>query len=190
MQTVADKGYKRASVADVFDRTGIPPDVFHREFGGKDECLTEACNALVDTLVYRVSDHFDHSHRRWPEKVRAALAALLAKLAVDPAMTRTAAIELPGTGKQAQQRYREALQRFVPFLDEGRDHAPHSHDLPTEIGLMAVGAAEAIIFAEIVAGRVERLQGMLPEILFAVLVPYLGPEQAAEEVRGQGGQLA
>ena len=48
---------------------------------------------------------------------------------------------------------------------------------------MAVGGAEAIIFDEVIAGRTQRLPALLPEILFALLVPYLGPEPAIEEMR-------
>jgi hypothetical protein len=40
-----------------------------------------------------------------------------------------------------------------------------------------------LLFDEIQAGRTEDLPRHLPELLFALLVPYLGPRQAAEEMR-------
>jgi hypothetical protein len=48
---------------------------------------------------------------------------------------------------------------------------------------MAVGGAEAIVFDEVVAGRVSGLPALLPDILFTLLVPYLGPEEAVEQMR-------
>jgi hypothetical protein len=51
------------------------------------------------------------------------------------------------------------------------------------VELLAVGAAEAIIFGEVDAGRAGRLPQMLPEILFSVLVPFMGPDRAADEMR-------
>jgi hypothetical protein len=38
----------------------------------------------------------------------------------------------------------------------------------------------------VAAGRTKRLPTLLPEILFTALVPYVGPEVAAAEVRGTG----
>ena len=43
---------------------------------------------------------------------------------------------------------------------------------------MAVGGAEAVIFEEVLSGRTEELPTLLPDILFTVLVPYIGPEAA------------
>jgi hypothetical protein len=48
---------------------------------------------------------------------------------------------------------------------------------------MAVGGAQTIIFDEVVAGRAQELTAKLPDILFTVLAPYIGPEAAAAEVR-------
>jgi hypothetical protein len=47
---------------------------------------------------------------------------------------------------------------------------------------MAIGGAEAIVCDEVMADRTEDLPTLLPDILFAVLVPYVGPEAAAAEV--------
>ena len=71
----------------------------------------------------------------------------------------------------------------MPYVSEGREHAPVAEELPGEVELLALGAAEAIIFAEIDAGRAERLPAKMPEILFSVLVPFIGPQRAAEEMR-------
>jgi hypothetical protein len=68
-------------------------------------------------------------------------------------------------------------------MEEGREYSEADEELPTEVELLAVGAAEAIIFAEVDAGRAQRLPGMMPEILFSVLVPFMGPDRAADEMR-------
>jgi hypothetical protein len=68
-------------------------------------------------------------------------------------------------------------------MKEGREYSEVEEELPGEVELLAVGAAEAIIFGEVDAGRAERLPKMMPEILFSILVPFLGPDRAAEEMR-------
>ena len=48
---------------------------------------------------------------------------------------------------------------------------------------MAAGAVSGLIFDELLTGRAERLPELLPDLLFAMLVPYIGPSAAAEEMR-------
>jgi len=55
-------------------------------------------------------------------------------------------------------------------------------ELPREVEMFAVGAAEAIIFEEIEAGRAAQLPVLAPAILFSVLVPFVGPEAASAEM--------
>ena len=70
---------------------------------------------------------------------------------------------------------------MTPFFDEGRDFAPGGRGLPANTSRMAVGAVTGLVADEIEAGRADQLPDLLPEILFASLVPYVGPEAAAKE---------
>ena len=92
-------------------------------------------------------------------------------------------VDVTAARPEARRRYRHALERFVPFFVEGREYVEDDIHLPPELERMAVGGAEAIIFDEVIAGRAKELPAMLPDLLFTVLVPYIGPEAAAAEVR-------
>ena len=49
---------------------------------------------------------------------------------------------------------------------------------------MSAGAVSGLIFDELLAGRAaDGLPARLPDLLFAMLVPYVGPQAAAEEMR-------
>ncbi len=48
---------------------------------------------------------------------------------------------------------------------------------------MAAGAVSGLIFDELLTGKAERLPELLPDLLFAMLVPYIGPGAATEEMR-------
>ena len=54
--------------------------------------------------------------------------------------------------------------------------------LPANTSRMAIGAVVGLIADEIEAGRTQQLPGLLPEVLFATLSPYLGPEAAARRL--------
>ena len=74
------------------------------------------------------------------------------------------------------------MQRLTPFFDEGRDFAPGGRALPANTSRMAAGAVVGLISDELVAGRSDELPSLLSDVLFATLVPYLGPDAAAREV--------
>ena len=181
-RAVAARGYDHVSVADVVQAAGVSRSTFYEEFASKDECLLAAYDALLERLIDQVFAAYE-SETRWPDQVRAGLAALLEALAEEPEVARMATVEIPAAGPEAHRRYRAAIERFVSFFLDGRQVSGRGPTLPRETELMAVGGAEAIIFDEVVAGRASQLTELLPDILFAVLVPYLGPDEAAVEMR-------
>ena len=109
--------------------------------------------------------------------------ACLEACSAEPEVARMTTLDAPAARPEAQRRYRSALERFVPLFIEGREYAANAVHLPRDLERMAVGGAQTIIFDEVVAGRAEELSARLPDVLFSVLVPYIGPEAAAAEVR-------
>jgi AcrR family transcriptional regulator len=181
-RAVGARGYDHVSVADVVQAAGVSRSTFYEEFASKDECLLAAYDAMLEQLVDRVFAAYE-SETRWPDQVREGLGALLGALAEQPEVARMATVEIPAAGPEAHRRYRAAIERFVSFFLDGRQESSRGSKLPKETELMAVGGAEAIIFDEVVAGRAAQLPALLPDILFAVLVPYLGPDEAAVQMR-------
>jgi AcrR family transcriptional regulator len=155
MAELEDKGYRDARIEGPIESAGLSIEEFAAEFGDKDSCLFAAYDRLTDRVLERAQ----------PQLARA--------------MTRS----FPGIRPATYERYVELLERFRPFMSEGREYSGVDEELPGEVELLAVGAAEAIIFTEVDAGRAERLPAMMPEILFSVLVPFMGPDRAADEMR-------
>ncbi len=182
LDELVQKGYREASVKRAQEAAGVTAAEFRAEFTGKDDCLFSAYDRLTDQVVSRASSGCDGSEP-WPDRVRVGLEALLGELAAEPEMARAITRSFPGIKPAAYKRYVDLLSRFVPFMREGREYSEVDEELPGEVELLAVGAAEAIIFAEVDAGRAERLPAMMPEILFSVLVPFMGPDRAADEMR-------
>jgi hypothetical protein len=131
--------------------------------------------------VRRVTNAYE-SKRGWPDQAAAGLAALLAVLAQEPALARLSLVDIGNAGPAAQRRYRAAIQRLTPLFEEGRDFAPGGRNLPANTSRMAIGGVTGLISDELVAGRAEQLPGLLSDVLFATLVPYIGPDAAAREV--------
>jgi len=182
LDELAHRGYEEMSVERASEVAGITAGEFAAEYRDKDECLFAAYDRLTEAMVEKASVGCD-SDEPWPERIRSGLERLLEEVAAQPLMAEVLTRAFPGIRPAAYERYVALLGRFVPFMHEGRDYSEVDEELPGEVELLAVGAAEAIIFGEVDAGRAERLPRMMPEILFSVLVPFMGPDRAADEMR-------
>ncbi len=181
IRVVVEKGYAATTVADLTRAAGVSRTTFYEHFEDKSACFLAAYDNAVDALVRRVGAAYE-SQKRWPERARAGLTELLAALAEEPDLARLALVDIGSAGPAAQRRYRAAVQRLTPLFDEGRDFAPAGRNLPANTSRMAIGAVTGLISDELVAGRAEYLPELLSDLLFATLVPYIGPEAAAREV--------
>ncbi len=181
VRVVGRKGYKLTSVADVIEEAGTTRTTFYKHFDDKHECFLAAYDQVVERVLGEVVANCD-GEQSWLERMRTGLETIVDLFALDPELARTAIVEVAAAGADARQRHWNAIVRFTEFLEDGRDLAG-GRELPDNIALMAAGAVSGLIFDELLTGRAERLPELLPELLFAMLVPYIGPSAAAEEMR-------
>jgi AcrR family transcriptional regulator len=181
IRVAATKGYAATTIGDLTKEAGISRTTFYELFEDKEACFLAAYDNAVDALVRQVVAAYE-SERRWPQRARAGLSALLEALAAEPEMARLALVDIGAAGPAAQRRFRVAVQRLTPLFEEGRDFAPGGRGLPANTSRMAIGGVTGLISDELVAGRAEQLPGLLSDALFATLVPYIGPGAAAREV--------
>jgi AcrR family transcriptional regulator len=181
IRVVGRKGYKGTSVADVIEEAGASRTTFYKHFEDKQDCFLAAYDMLVERVIGQVIANCD-GEQSWLERVRAGLSTIVGMFALDPALARTAVVEVAAAGADARRRHWNAINRFTEFLEDGEELAG-DRDLPDNIALMAAGAVSGLIFDELLTGRAERLPELLPDLLFAMLVPYIGPGAATEEMR-------
>ncbi|HEY5815010.1 MAG TPA: TetR/AcrR family transcriptional regulator [Solirubrobacterales bacterium] len=180
----AAKGYEATTVADVVEYAGATQEAFEEIFGDKETCFLEAYEAVFDVLVAHVTAAFEAaSDEPWPEQIAAGLRALVELLSMEADIARMAMVEVTAAGDDARERYRAMFARFTPFLEQGRTWSGQGEELPADTARFAVGGATSMIFDEVRAGRGPELKRILPDLVFAVLMPYLGPEAAEDEMR-------
>jgi AcrR family transcriptional regulator len=184
LRVAAAKGYEATTVTDVIEVAGVSRETFEEMFEDKQTCFLEAYDAVFDVLVAHVTAAFEAAvDEPWPERIAAGLRALVELLATEADIARLSMVEVTAAGDDARARYRAALARFTPFLEEGREYSKQSEELPADTARFAIGGATSMIFDEIRAGRGPELKRILPDLVFAVLMPYLGPEEAEDEMR-------
>lgn len=191
VRVAADKGLETTTVADVVGAAGVSETTFYSMFGSKETCFLEAYDASIDMLIEHMSATFEAAAAEpWPQRVVTTLRAMVASLAAEADVARMALVDMSATSGVARAHYRDALARFTPFLEEGRDYSGREDEIPPDTAAFAIGGATTMIFDEFRAGRGRELERILPHLVFTVLMPYLGPDGAAAEMRkvdGGGG---
>jgi AcrR family transcriptional regulator len=129
----------------------------------------------------------DERPQLWLARVSDGLSRVVELFAADPTLARTVMIEALTAGPEGRRLHEEALTRVAECLDSGRKLA-RGKELPEQISLMAAGAVSGLIFDEILMGRAAQLPAREPDLLFMMLVPFIGPQAATVEMRKVAAQ--
>jgi AcrR family transcriptional regulator len=181
VRVTGTRGYEATSVADILEEAGVGRESFYELFKDKRDCILAAHALLVEDLEAAVMAPYRQSGP-WVERVRNAVAAMLDWFAGDPAAARVTLVELAALGSTAQEQFEAIFSRFTALMDSGISAAEPRPDLPQATSL-AIGAALARVYEEVVRGRTTELPELLPELTYELLVPFLGEEAARAEER-------
>ena len=114
---VGEVGYARMSVERVARVSGISQETFYKCFEDLDGCLLEAFEDALGRIAAVTVPAYQRE-REWPAKVRAALAALLAFLGDEPAVSTFVFVGALGAGPKVLACRMEALERLKSGLRE------------------------------------------------------------------------
>jgi AcrR family transcriptional regulator len=179
VDTVAERGYNATTVAHITKAASVSRRTFYEHFADKEACFLAAYEMVADHIrdsMQVAAQAFDE----WPQKVRAALGTMLSFLAGEPELARVCMIEPVAAGGEIATRYRASMQGFVEILKAGRPEHSGERPLPEATEATLVGGIVSLIVREINAGRTEKLEQLLPDLVELTLAPYLGGEQAAK----------
>lgn len=175
--SVGARGYEKASVQEVLERTGMSRERFQRQFGGKEACFAQAYEIAADRLSAEVLEA-GRAAESWPAGFRAALAHLLHTIAEQPLLAKALLIEVRAARGAAWAKHQQMIEQLATAVDSARGK-PGA--MPTTTALTAqfvVGAIEEAICVEIGAGRTATVERLLPDLTHLAVLNYFGEDQA------------
>jgi len=180
---VGEVGYGGATITGVLEGAGVTSRAFYKCFDSIDECCVAAFDKGVEDLRPLLAEAW-RGEDEWPLSVRAALAALLADFAGWPELGRLLTVEPFVAGPELARRHKAALEEMVPYLCEGRELGEKGEQLPETAERGILGAVNSMIGRQVMAGRGEELEALLPDLTQFVLTPYLGAAEARRIASG------
>jgi len=182
VDTVAERGYNATTVAHITKAASVSRRTFYEHFADKEACFLAAYEMVADHIrdsMQVAAEAFEE----WPQKVRAALGTMLSFLAGEPELARVCMIEPVAAGGEIAAKHRASMQGFVEILKAGRPEHSGERPLPEATEATLVGGIVSLVVREINAGRAEKLEALLPDLVELTLAPYLGGEEASRLAR-------
>jgi AcrR family transcriptional regulator len=113
--SIAQRGYRATTVADVVRAARTSKRTFYGQFGSKEECFVELLRANNDTLRDELQAAVDPD-ADWHDQIRQAVQAYVANIEARPAVTLSWIRELPSLGAAARPVQRQGLQLLTNLL--------------------------------------------------------------------------
>ena len=182
LSAAADLGYRETNVQDVIDRAGVSRPTFYEHFSNKEDCFLAAFDTSAERLRKKVNAAARKGGEVWRDRIRYGLEALLRFAAAEPATARTLVVEARAASAAAVRRRVELLDQFATCLDsQAQELLPDgdSHTAITATGI--VGGVESLLYSRLCKREYDRLESLLPSLMYFVVLPYEGHQAAGEE---------
>lgn len=175
----AEFGYLETTVETVLERAGVEAESFESLFAGKEDCALAALNKIVSETLAQISmaqvNGEDAIGRRKFEGK-----AILELMAARPSFVRLGLVSARQCGTPHMHDAYESAARVLALMME---RLAGSTERPGATARAAFGGAEAVIRRELAAGRGSRLPQLLPDFVYAVLVPFVGQGEALRQAK-------
>lgn len=180
LNAAADLGYLETNVQDVIDRAGVSRPTFYEHFSNKEDCFLASFDTSAErlrkTILAAASDG-----KMWRDRVRLGLEALLGFASREPDTARTLVVEARAASAAAVRRRVELLDDFAQCLDsEARRLLPESRAQTALTASGIVGGVESLLYSRLCKQEYDKLETLLPSLMYFVVLPYEGHEAASE----------
>jgi AcrR family transcriptional regulator len=180
LEIVSIHGYGSTSLEEVLERAGVSRKEFDELFGSMEECAIAVFDRFFGRANREVREVFEKAGE-WPASLRAASYWVARWMEEHPRETRFAAVELLWAGELAQARREATIQSFVDLIEVGREQAEDPDSVPPFAGEKAMGQLAHIVTKSLQRGKLDPY-GLVPELMYLVVLPYLGEEAARREL--------
>jgi AcrR family transcriptional regulator len=181
LQEVSERGCAETTVSHIVARARISRKTFYEIFDSCEDCLAAVFEEAVTHLASVAAPAYA-GEGEWSERLRRALAALLAFLESERDLGAFALARIAGDGSIHPRLRAHVLERLRGAVEDGRRQAGARAEPSPLAAEVVVAGVVAVIHARL-QKRTRRLSDLLNQLMWMVVLPYLGPAAAAAELR-------
>lgn len=178
-------GYVAMSVEDIVVTSGVSRRTFYDNFRGKEDVYLAAYDEASKQLLTKVYAAYDAADGL-VARVRDSLSAFLSFIADEPAFADMCIVEVMAAGSNAIERRNRTMNAFAEMIEKAAsEELPKSKLPPALTAETLVGGIYEVVYSRVLNGHGEELPSLLPDLLFSVLLPYVGQETATSLLKNE-----
>lgn len=184
-----ERGYSATTLELLLERAEVDERSFRREFDDLEDCLCSIIEEQRTELLAAAWNAFSHQ-QGWANQMRAVALTMVRFAQEDHHRARTLLVEAELAGDRAKLIRDQGLEIFSAFIDTGRNEL----DDPDSISPASANMIGASIFGQVRGlvekGEFDQLMDSMPEMMYSVVLPYLGSAAALRELRIPPGAMS
>jgi AcrR family transcriptional regulator len=180
IEIAAERGYAETTIETIVDRAGLDRPAFDRHFRGKYDCFLSAWQEINEECLKEMVRAYN-SQEDWPDRLRAVACEIVQGLRHDPSRA-SFAVEVLAAGDAARARRDMTMRVIASLIDAGRNEMDDPDSVPHTTAEALAGSAYGQIYSKVVRGEADALPALVPQLMSAAVMPYLGVEAALEEL--------
>jgi AcrR family transcriptional regulator len=181
IKELALRGDCDTSVAVIVARAGVSRKTFYEFFTNKDDCFHAAFEHTIERMAGTVAPCY-RGPGSWPQRLRSALAALVALLETEPEAGAIVLSYLAGQRTDHRGLRAATLKSLRDAVDDGRHEASSTAAPPPLTAEMAVGSALELLRTRLGHGCGQLVELINP-LMWMIVLPYRGARAAQRELR-------
>jgi len=180
IEIAAERGYGETTIDLILERAGLDRPAFDRHFRGKYDCFLSAWQDLNEQCLETMVRAYE-SCEEWPDRLRAVAYQVIEGLSHDPGRA-SFGVEVLAAGDAARARRDMTMRVIASLIDAGRQEMEDPESVPHTTAEALAGSAYGQIYSRVVRGDVDELPRLVPQLMSAAVMPYLGIEAAMAEL--------
>jgi AcrR family transcriptional regulator len=164
IESIAERGYQRTTVADVIALAGVSRRAFYEQFANKEDCFLATYDIVVARARKQVIDAWLRE-RGWSNRLHAACKELLEHIAGEPKGPRLVLVDALGVGPPVRERMQLAGLAFERLIAMIFQLAPDGVQAPPLAARAVVGGVRHVAFLRMLEGRERELATLTDEVL-------------------------
>jgi len=188
-ELVAERGYQKTTIELIAKTSRVALVTFYEHFSSKEDCFLAAFDETVAAAREVFAELLD-PEQPWQEQISSGLEIFLEMVVKEEPRAKLCIVEAQAAGAASLARYQAMLESVAPKLREGRDFNPRASRLPDGLEVAIAGGIAWLVHQRLIAGQVDELKALLPEMLQVTLTPYVGEVEAGRAADAAQARVA
>lgn len=177
----SERGFRGFDLEAVLARAGLEESAFYRHFADLEDCFCEVMQECAFEILSRSWSVYA-AEQGWANQIRAVAYQSLRFVQEDPPRSQTILVEAEWAGERARLIHDQAVEALSSFIDLGRGELADPDSISPTTADAIGGALVSQIRAMVERREYDSFTALMPEMMYSVVLPYLGTEAALREL--------